>query len=307
MRTRRLHATKTVVKSILVMVLPAALFCGAASAGAHAPVFGTPGSPSAVSGSATHTTGAPPPQANARIDGIVAAMSDSSTWGHPDLFGEFSGMRLYSEGRYKDAMKYFRIGARYADKPSQLAIGLMYANGRGVDRDPVKACAWLALAAQRKYPNFIATRNRICDALTSAQHARAETELAGLLPVYGDKAAKPRMAFALRQARMQMTGSRTGFNYGIQNMSVSSLKGTPPVTDCNAPTMPGTSVAGCGGTNFWNADRWDPQQYFAARDAQFRATVMVGKLQDEHKASVSPGAGHTVRNAPPGSAARAGH
>lgn len=271
------------------MALSAALMGGAMSARAHA-------------------AASAPPRPDAKSDSLVTAMGNASTWGHPDLFGEFSGMRLYSEGRYKDALKYFRIGARYADKPSELAIGLMYANGRGVRKDPVKACAWLALAAQRKYPNFVATRNRVCNALTPAQHNQAEAELAQLLPVYGDKVAKQRMAFVLGQARMQMTGSRTGFDYGIRYMPISSLKGTPPSTEnCNGPTMPGTSISGCGGQNFWNANRWDPKQYFAARDAEFRGTVIVGTLQNEHTARTHTSAEQTIRWTPASSASSTGH
>ena len=40
-------------------------------------------------------------------------------------------------------------------------IGLMYEDGRGVDKDPVTACAWLAMAAERKYPSFIATSSTV--------------------------------------------------------------------------------------------------------------------------------------------------
>src|SRR5690348_18181221 len=41
------------------------------------------------------------PQADPQIERILTAMNNASTWGHPDLFGEFAGMRLYSEGHYK--------------------------------------------------------------------------------------------------------------------------------------------------------------------------------------------------------------
>lgn len=135
-------------------------------------------------------------------------MNNASTWGHPDLFGEYSGMSLYSEGHYKAALKYFKYGARYADKLSQLSIGLMYENGQGVEKDPVTACAWLALAAGRKFPSFIATRNRVCEALTPAQHDQAVAVLEKLMPEYGDAVAKPRMVRALDMAKTEGTGSR---------------------------------------------------------------------------------------------------
>ncbi|HVU81285.1 MAG TPA: hypothetical protein VHD89_04690 [Rhodanobacteraceae bacterium] len=36
----------------------------------------------------------PPPEASPDIEKIITAMNNASTWGHPDLFGEFAGMRL---------------------------------------------------------------------------------------------------------------------------------------------------------------------------------------------------------------------
>ena len=92
---------------------------------------------------------------------ILAAMDHTSTYGHPDQFNEFAGMHRYVAGDYAGAMKYFKEAARYADKLSQLSIGLMYLNGQGVARDPVAAFAWTAIAAERKYPQFLATRDAI--------------------------------------------------------------------------------------------------------------------------------------------------
>lgn len=140
------------------------------------------------------------PETDAQTERVLTAMDNASTWGHPDLFGEFAGMRHFSEGDYKGAMKYFKIGARYADKLSQLSIGLMYENGNGVEKDPVTACAWLAMAAERKYPSFVQTRDRVCLGLTPAQHDRAVAVLQKLMPEYGDAVAKRRMTLALREA-----------------------------------------------------------------------------------------------------------
>lgn len=124
---------------------------------------------------------APSAAADAKVDRVITAMNDASTWGHPDLFGEFTGMWLYSEGHYKSAIKYFKYGAlrrqasaaqRRSDvrKPSRVA------------KDPVTTCARLALAAQRKYPSFVATRDRVCEALTPAQHDQAVAELQNCCP-----------------------------------------------------------------------------------------------------------------------------
>lgn len=236
------------------------------------------------------------PESDAETDRILTAMSNSSTWGHPDLFGEFAGMRLYSQGHYKSAIKYFKYGARYADKLSQLSIGLMYENGHGVDKDPVTACAWLAMAAERKYPTFIATRDRVCEALTPTQHDQAVAVLDKLMPEYGDAVAKKRMAHALEMAKTQGTGSRLGFDSGIT--TVGAKQG------CGGPTIAGTPIAGCGSTDFWSPWRWDPKKYFAARDAQWRGTVTVGALQDKDLPAARTDAKPSAQPAP---ASSAGH
>jgi hypothetical protein len=235
----------------------------------------------------------PPPKADAQTQHVLAAMNNASTWGHPDLFGEFAGMRLYAKGDYKAALKYFEYGARYADKLSQLSIGLMYANGRGVDRDPITACAWLALAAQRKFPSFVATRDRVCTTLTSTQRDQAIAVLNKLLPVYGDAVAKKRMVRALQFAKMEMTGSRLGSDSGVMQVAASTNCGGPTVSQAGVDVP----VAGCGDPHYYDASRWDPKQYFAARDARWRGTVTVGAIQSTKAPAASS----------PASASSAGH
>ena len=246
----------------------------------------------------------PPPQLDPDVERTLTAMHNASTWGHPDLFGEFAGMQLYSEGRYTDALHYFKYGARYADKLSQLSIGLMYANGQGVDKDPVRACAWLALAAERKFTQFVATRDRVCSALTSAQRDAAIAELDKLLPEYGDKVAKRRMATALQLAKMQTTGSSLGFDAGVTqaNIGGGGHCGGPAVAEGGLDVP----IAGCADSKFYDASRWDPKQYFAARDARWRGTVTVGPLQDvsaAHEAARQAASG----DAQPAAASSAGH
>lgn len=238
----------------------------------------------------------PPPESDPDVEKIITAMNNASTWGHPDLFGEFAGMRLYSEGHYKAAIKYFKYGARYADKLSQLSIGLMYENGQGVEKDPVTACAWLALAAERKFPSFIATRDRVCEALTPAQHDQAVAVLEKLMPEYGDAVAKKRMITALNLAKTEGTGSRLGFDSGIYTESASN---------CGGPTVSDVPAAGCSSRDFWSPWRWDPKKYFAARDARWRGTVTIGDLKDLNapasSAAAKPPAGT------PAPASSAGH
>ncbi len=145
----------------------------------------------------------------------LRALRDVSTIDHPDIFGMTVGLRRYAHRQFKDALKYFESGAYYADKLSQLCIGLMYMNGEGVARDPVTAYAWLDLAAERDYPDFVATRDSLKAKLTSEQLAQAQSLRMELGKRYGDAVAKYRMEVQLRVGLMNaFTGSRTGYDSG---------------------------------------------------------------------------------------------
>lgn len=209
------------------------------------------------------------------VQKTLRAMSNASTWGHPDQFGEFAGLRDYAHHHYKAALKYFKIGAYYADKLSQLSIGLMYLNGEGVHKDPATAYAWMRIAAERDYPDFVATRDRVHASLTPEQLEKAEKVHGTLAARYGDAVAKPRMAKKLRLAQMQITGSHTGFDSGISQLATKGNCG--PQVEVGGVQTP---QAGCGGPSMYAKDRWNPKKYFALRDAEWKATVSVGNLQE---------------------------
>lgn len=223
---------------------------------------------------------------------VLAAMSRTSTWGHPDEYGEFVGMQAYASGDYAKALQYFEMGARYADKLSQLSIGLMYLNGEGVATDPVMAYAWLALAAERKYPRYVATRDAVWKQLDDRQRELAVAQLKQLSGEYGDVVAKPRMERALREARTEMTGSLVG--YGAPQVSTLTAaqfgadtgldKLAGPLPSCGAHSIDGAPITGCG--NIYVAWRWDPKQYFRIRDAVWFGTVTVGDPEQ------GPGSAH---------------
>ena len=209
---------------------------------------------------------------------VLTAMSNSSTWGHPDEYGEFTGMQRYADGNFKAAMKYFLIGARYADKLSQLSIGLMYLNGQGVKKDPVAAFAWVAIAAERKYPQFLATRDALWAQLDTTQREQAKALLEKLYPEYGDRTAKRRMALVLRWNRSELTGSYLGFGAdSVISLTPEQFLGKGAMPACGAKTIGGAAMTGCG--NLYASWRWDPKQYFKARDNEWKGTVSVGKME----------------------------
>ena len=208
------------------------------------------------------------------VQKTLRAMNDASTWYHPDLFGEFAGVHRYAHHDLKGAMKYFKIGASYADKLSQMSIGLMYFNGEGVAKDPVTAYAWLDIAAERDYPDFVATRERVKATLSPEQLKKALVVRDELAAQYADAVAKPRMAQQLRFGLEQLTGSHLGFDQGVMHASAKGTlcKGGVVV---NGVTLP---EAGCSGDEIYAKDRWNPEKYFASRDSQWKATITVGDI-----------------------------
>ena len=216
------------------------------------------------------------------IQRTLRGMANASTWYHPDLFGEFAGMRYYAHHDYKGALKYFEIGARYADKLSQLSIGLMHMNGEGTAKDPVTAYAWLDLAAEREYPDFVATRDSLKKTLTPEQLEKGQALRAKLGETYGDSVAKHRLALQLVQGKMQITGSHTGHDSGIYQVNNKANCG--PTLYIAGQEQP---QAGCGSPIFAK-DRWDPDLYFASRDREYKATVTVGSVQEQGKSIDKP-------------------
>jgi hypothetical protein len=216
---------------------------------------------------------------------VLAAMARTSTWGHPDEAAEFQGMQEYADGDYAKAMENFREGARYADKLSQLSIGLRYLNGEGVEKDPVQAYAWVALAAERKYPLYLVTRDKIWKSLNDDQRTQAKALLDELTPEYGDAVAKVRMEHVLRMTRSQMTGSLVGYGSSstasltpAQFAAANNLpKWAGPMPACSGKSIDGGPITGCG--DLFVEWRWNPREYFQVRDAVWFGTVKVGPLQ----------------------------
>ncbi|KAG0946704.1 hypothetical protein G6F31_014293 [Rhizopus arrhizus] len=67
------------------------------------------------------------------------------------------------------------------------------------------------LAAERGYKGFLELRERYWAALSEAEQVQAVTEGEAVYARFGDAAAEPRLALAMRREQKRMTGSRTGF------------------------------------------------------------------------------------------------
>lgn len=192
---------------------------------------------------------------------------------HQDLKFRILGLQAYQAQRYEDAMRYFRRASYYADKPAQGMIAEMYWNGEGVPKDIALAYAWMDLAAERGYAGFLGLRERYWNAMNAQDRERAISEGQAVYARFGDAAAKPRYEATLRRGRMQLTGSRTGFNRGVQ---------------IEVPGPGGSQMI--EGSKYYDERYWDAQKYWAWQDRLWMkpniGRVEIGELE-------------TVRNDPP--------
>jgi uncharacterized protein len=186
---------------------------------------------------------------------------------HPDIRWRHLAMSSYRKGDYGKAARRFRKAALYADKPAQAMLADMYWNGTGVTSDRSLAHAWMDLAAERAYPDFMEFRTRYWMQLTEAEQARALQLGQGLRREYGDAVAKPRAELEMRRGRRLVTGSRTGF--------VAFL-------DITLVTDGGQSVR-LRGDEYYADEYWKPVAYWRLQDliwrAPIRERVTVGDLE----------------------------
>lgn len=125
------------------------------------------------------------------------------------------GNRFFRQGDYDAAVGNFRLAAHWADKLAQFNLGLMYVNGDGVERDPLRGWAWIKLSAERGYPKHAAVAADIRDQF-SEEHREAARQILEeeLKPEYGDAVAVPRTSHEMKRmlARNTSGGSRVGAN-----------------------------------------------------------------------------------------------
>jgi uncharacterized protein len=197
---------------------------------------------------------------------------------HPDLRYRLLGLQEIRKNKHEDAFRFFQRAAYYSDKPSQGMVAEMLWNGRGTEKDPALAYAWMDLAAERGYEGFLGLRERYWKSLSEPERQRALAEGQAIYAKYGDAAAQPRLATVLRRERKKITGSRTGFTGNMQ-----------------------IYIPGPGGyesidaTKFFDERYWDPKQYQAWHDSIWMrprvGRVTVGEIQqakDESPASRVP-------------------
>ena len=216
--------------------------------------------------------------------GIERATVDSAAFlnAHPDLFFRLRGMELVKVKQPSKALSAFQRAALYADKPSQAYVAGMLWEGQGAERDRALAYAWMDLAAERGYPDFIAMREKMWSGLSDSERARALEEGKAIYTRYGDDVANPRLAREMRRERMKVVGSRTGYTGNAKiNVPVPGMIG-------GVETTPSITI---DGSQFYADKFWEPRQYQAWLDAQWKeprgGRVEVGALKQDKSVPAS--------------------
>jgi uncharacterized protein len=201
----------------------------------------------------------------------VAAASEGFLQYHPDLRWRKVGLGHYEDGRLDLAMEALKRSARYADKGSQAMVAEMYWNGEGTTADRAAAYAWMDLAAERGYKDFLAVRENYWSNLSLEEQTRALEIGQEVYAEYGDEVAKPRLERKINKGRRGTTGSRTGFKGALTVL----LPGNGGWISLDAE-------------QYYNDKFWQPEQYFEWQDQlwqePYRGRVEVGAATAEDSA-----------------------
>src|SRR5690606_314925 len=92
---------------------------------------------------------------------------------HPDLRHRIDGMKALDAGFPRDAMTAFLKSAKFADKPAQAMLANIYWEGIGTKVDRPRGYAWMDIAAERGYPDFLGWRERYWQALSPEEQREA--------------------------------------------------------------------------------------------------------------------------------------
>lgn len=183
--------------------------------------------------------------------------------GHPDLRFRLLGLEKREQDKQDQAFKFFQRASFYADKPSQAMVAEMLWTGTGIPQNKIEAYAWMDLAAERGYEGFVELRERYWAGLTELEREQAIQLGQDIYARYGDSAAQPRIATALRRERKNVTGSRTGFSNSLKIL---------------IPTPGGGELI--DSSKFYDDRYWDPAKYQQWHDSIWMkprvATVNVG-------------------------------
>jgi hypothetical protein len=207
--------------------------------------------------------GAAPVRAETGLEAVVPSEdanpyvigSEAFLTAHPDIRWRTAGLEAYGERRYERAFSYFLRAARYADKPSQAMLADMLWKGDGVAQDRTRAYAWMDLASERGYGDFIRLREIYWAGLTDAERKAALEVGREMFDEFRDSVAKPRLEAKLRKGRRNVTGSRLGA-VGFVDFEIPG---------------PGGLAMRIDAEEYFDDRYWEPDKYWDWQDFAWRA------------------------------------
>lgn len=210
-----------------------------------------------------------------RVPDALMLASEGFLDAHPDLKYRQLGLKAWESGDYETAIKHFKRGARFADKPSQGMMAEMLWRGEGVAQNRAEAYAWMDLAAERHFRPMLIQRELYWEALSAQEREQALELGKALYEEYGDAHAKKRLETRMRVAKKKTAGSRTGF---VGNVMI------------NIPTPGGNFTI--DGSSYYHPDFWEPARYWAWQEKGWkdppRGMVDVGPLTSAEPAAPKP-------------------
>ncbi|MFT3790649.1 MAG: hypothetical protein QM741_06145 [Rudaea sp.] len=179
---------------------------------------------------------------------------------HPDSRYRISGLKRYKARNFAEAFEDFHKAARYADKLSQASIAMMLWDGIGVRQNRTEAYAWMDLAAERGYRQFVVLQKYYWQNLNEKERNTALQVSKEVFENYGDTVAKPRLESELKKV-MPATGTRLkGAAAGAGNSVRIHLKG--PTTDITEYSV--------DSAEYYSPHYWDPKEYWSWVDTQYQ-------------------------------------
>jgi len=146
------------------------------------------------------------------------------------------GVTAVRKNDYTHAIEMYKVSASWAYKPAQYNLGVIYSTGDGdVPVDKPLGLAWLALAAERDDPDYVAARDLAYSKMTDEEYAKANELWRELRKTYGDEVALKRAKNRWRQVRSEATGSRVGGATGPMVVGGRNTSGSNVVSNPNSP------------------------------------------------------------------------
>jgi hypothetical protein len=180
---------------------------------------------------------------------------------HADLFWRSVALGHYRKKKFAKALEDFKRAAHYGDKFSQSMVAMMYWKAQGTKADRALAYAWIDLAAERGYHNFLQQREWYWAMLDDAEREDAIQRGQAIYAEYSDEVAKPRMQRDLERSMAKSMFSRPG----LGRSAMFNINGGIPAQI------------------YYSDDYYDVEQYWCTQDAYWsrplNPEVNVGDLE----------------------------